>query len=336
MPLARTEIELFVSTFRMTAEPWSARAFGVTICGSFPTVAFDPDHDRIDDPRSEVGVEVVDAPQLARLWSPASPQRRGEVRAGDGTVMATIDSDGQAGYRLWSRGVGDYVVVPDGSEVLCAPHDHDSWHWQRFLIGQVLPLASALRGVEILHASAVIMGDSAVAFVGDSCAGKTSLAVQCVLRGARWLADDVVALEVVNGGIQAHPGAPIAGVRHSEVDGLTPAERTRLGRPIAENAKEVIFRLRGCGEAWPLHGLYLLDRHPKHAEVSFTRVTDPRFLLSSTFNFLHRPPERLAALLEICSVMDCASPTFRVSVPTTVTARELAEAVDRHRCSPQT
>ena len=57
--------------------------------------------------------------------------------------------------------------------------------WQRFLIAQVLPFAAALHGLEVLHASAVTVAGRALALLGPSGAGKTSLALALCRTGAR-------------------------------------------------------------------------------------------------------------------------------------------------------
>jgi hypothetical protein len=65
-----------------------------------------------------------------------------------------------------------------------------------FLAGNVLALLLTLRGLEVLHGSAVAVGDSAVAFVGHSNAGKSTLAGEACAAGASLVTDDVLALEI--------------------------------------------------------------------------------------------------------------------------------------------
>lgn len=66
------------------------------------------------------------------------------------------------------------------------------------LAGNVIALLLTLRGLEVLHGSAVAVGDTAVAFVGHSNAGKSTLAGEACVAGASLVADDVLAVEVVD------------------------------------------------------------------------------------------------------------------------------------------
>ena len=76
----------------------------------------------------------------------------------------------------------------------------------------MLPFAALLQGLEVFHASAVVQGGEAIALLGPSRAGKTSLALELCARGASFLADDVLALETREDALFAHPGSPVAGV----------------------------------------------------------------------------------------------------------------------------
>jgi hypothetical protein len=65
-----------------------------------------------------------------------------------------------------------------------------------FLAGNVLALLLTLRDIEVLHGSAVELDGAAVAFVGHTNAGKSTLAGEACAVGASLVADDVLALEI--------------------------------------------------------------------------------------------------------------------------------------------
>ena len=111
--------------------------------------------------------------------------------------------------------------------------------WQRFLIAQVLPFAAALNGLEVLHASAVAFGDRALALIGASGAGKTSLALAACRLGAELIADDVLALERREDRLLAHPGAPLAGVAHAEAERLGPGLASSVQLAVNERERLV-------------------------------------------------------------------------------------------------
>ena len=64
-----------------------------------------------------------------------------------------------------------------------------------YLVGPVLGVVLRLRGMVPLHASAVSIGDQAIALVGPAGAGKSTTAAAFARCGYRVISDDVVALQ---------------------------------------------------------------------------------------------------------------------------------------------
>jgi hypothetical protein len=77
-----------------------------------------------------------------------------------------------------------------------------------YLLGPVMGFVLRLRGVTSLHASAVVVGDYAVALVGYPGAGKSTTAAAFARCGFSVLADDVVALKDREEGLFVEPGYP--------------------------------------------------------------------------------------------------------------------------------
>jgi len=311
-----------------TGGRWYSRAFGLALAGEFKTKAFDLAAEPLDS--SHVELEVVSTRDFDRAWTPSDPIRKGTAELDDGTEFITIDFDPKLGYRMWCEQAGRYLIHPSGERVVCAPGRLAMWGWQRFLIGQVLPLTAAVRGYEMLNASAVSLGGRAVAFLGDSAAGKTSLATNMLLQGAEFMADDAIALEARDGHVLAHPGPPVAAVRHAEVDRLSQAERRRLGVSMASNPKEVLFRISRYSGATPLGAMYFIDRTSPESRVEFEPITDPLLLISSTFNFVHRPPQGLANLLDVSARIAATAGVFHVMSPPEMGASALSAEIKRH------
>jgi hypothetical protein len=90
---------------------------------------------------------------------------------------------------------GEYTVSDDGACVTgrVAPGVTED-AVQLDLIGRVLPLVLGLRGSLCLHASAVAIGGSALAFVAPKGTGKSTLALALVAGGGVLLADDLTGL----------------------------------------------------------------------------------------------------------------------------------------------
>lgn len=78
---------------------------------------------------------------------------------------------------------------------------------RNFLFPQILSFALVLQGIEPLHAAAVVVGDEAVAFLGDCTFGKSTLAASFVGDGYRLLTDDLLVLDRRNGEWMAWPGS---------------------------------------------------------------------------------------------------------------------------------
>jgi hypothetical protein len=77
-----------------------------------------------------------------------------------------------------------------------------------YLLGPILGFALRLRGVTCLHASAIAIGDEAIAFLGPGGAGKSTTAAAFAQRGYRVLSEDVVALRDSDDGFVVQPGYP--------------------------------------------------------------------------------------------------------------------------------
>jgi hypothetical protein len=77
-----------------------------------------------------------------------------------------------------------------------------------YLLGPALGFALHLRGIACLHASAVDVDGSAVAFVGPAGAGKSTLAAAFARRGHAVLTDDVAALTDLGHRFEIRPAYP--------------------------------------------------------------------------------------------------------------------------------
>lgn len=95
---------------------------------------------------------------------------------------------------LYWPGVGSFLIR--GSDVIDidpAPGASDGL-LRLPLLGPVMALLMHLRGMLILHASAVCIGDRIAVFVGDKGAGKSTTTAAAIERGHRWFTDDLLAV----------------------------------------------------------------------------------------------------------------------------------------------
>jgi hypothetical protein len=270
----------------------------------------------------------LDPPELERRWEPAAHTAEvvRELRDGN-TVLLTVELAHLAGYLLHAPGVGRILVAPDGCELLCAP-EPDSAEWTTLIPAQALPLAATLRGLEVLHASGVVVGEQAVLFAGAPGAGKSSLAAALLHRGATLLSDDTVALELREGALVAHPGAALLQLRTAEHDRLSAHERVVLG-PLAAFPHKRRHHPRLSASPAPFGGLFLLERATHGPPIERLEAIDPFALLASTFNLSVRTPERLVRHLDLAAALAATERIYRLRVQPGVNATQLADAVLR-------
>jgi len=100
--------------------------------------------------------------------------------------------------------------IQGGREIFVAPREGASERNIRlFLLGSAFGAIIHQRGLLPLHANAIDIGGRAVAFMGHSGAGKSTMAAWFLDRGHRILADDVcVVVPDANGVPLAYPGIP--------------------------------------------------------------------------------------------------------------------------------
>jgi hypothetical protein len=319
------------------------RAFGLDLDARFGLDGFagavPPAGDRL------VRLRLVPEAELRELAGAGESERIAAAAGADGAEAASIDRVAAAGgegapalgYLASATGFGRAWIDAGGGDVRVAAAALPAWRWQRFLVGQVLPFAAVLNGLEVFHASAVAVEGRAVAVVAASGAGKTSLALELVLLGLDLVDDDVLAVERAGHGLIAHPGAPLANVRH---DGTGLAERlceAGHARVLGSADGETRVELRPRAQALPLSAIFFLRRTGEgeasatgegdRARIERIDPVDPRLLLAATFNLALRDPGRLTRQLDVCSAGAGSAALFAVDCPPSVDAPQLARQI---------
>src|SRR4051794_6778303 len=282
------------------------------------------------EPLPATRLELVPRPQIDAAWRAATPERLLEEEFEDSRATRTIDRDERIGYRLYARYFGLALISPSGDRTLCAPPGVAAWRWQRFLVGRVLPWVALLRGREVFHASAVRVGDRAIAFVGATGGGKTSLALRMVMRGAGFVTDDVLAVDPrPDGRVLAWPGASILAVRPAEKAALARGQLGRIGQVLGTSGKTYVALNREPAPL-PLGALYFLTPAPRAGTRIETAGVDARALLGSSFVSSVATPERLARLLDVSARVSAGVPAFRAHVDPAEGSGALAAAIHEH------
>jgi hypothetical protein len=312
---------------RETAAPWRSRAFGVELelCFPMPALIVAEKPSGAPDCRLTLAREE----EIDAGWPFAEAQLRSAMS--DGAARLEIHEHPLAGYLIDSSRCGRFRVGRDGADVACAPTDPSGWHWWGLLIGQVLPLVAALRGLEVLHASAVAIDGRAFAFSGVPGVGKSTLALNLGIAGAPLLSDDVIALRAQQERVIAEPGSALVNLREDQVQLLEERHIGELGTVLGSSDK-VHLRAARLGPPLPLGAIYLLEPAAPGSATAIAALhpLDPRDLLAATFVPYVSYPQRAIAQLEIAALIERSVPVFRVSVDRGAGPRALALQIQEH------
>jgi hypothetical protein len=165
------------------------------------------------------------------------------------------------GYLLRFPQLADFQVSADARTVTCIPGPEiPEGTAQHLYLNQVLPLVLSKLGKLVFHASAVEVGAGAVAFVGESGRGKSTLAASFAVSGCRFLTDDGLVMEQGVAGFEALPSHPSIRLwEDSEAALITPA--ARRAPPVHYTSKARFLAdedLAFCEVARPLLRVYFL------------------------------------------------------------------------------
>ena len=228
------------------------RVFGLTVRSEIPLPELVRVADTID---ADIVISLANLPAIG-----------GEI-AGN---FASTDAGGvlnvpEAG-RYLIRGGREILVDPDpaGSER----------HLRLYLLGSAFGALLHQRGLLPLHSNAMELEGRAVAFMGASGAGKSTMAAWFHDRGHHVLADDVCVVTQSGDGMPlAHPGIPRLRLWR---DALESSGRKAEDHEHAfDDADKYNVRTRAsdAGSPLPLAAIYLLDRPESGArELAITRL----------------------------------------------------------------
>jgi hypothetical protein len=220
-------------------------------------------------------VELVEATEGEILSSCASPPLQYE---NDGFWECRRFADGA--LRASWKGHFDFFVSADGRRVL----------WRRlagipdevlftYLLNQVLSECLVARGVEPLHATSVVIDGMAIAILGNSGYGKSTLAASLMRMGHRLLTDDVLVLKISESGVLAHPSLARLKLHPDSADA---AFARRRSLPMNTFTDKMILPLEPSEHAArpvPLRAIYAIPSAAGSTRISIRRARGRRSLL---------------------------------------------------------
>lgn len=230
----------------------------------------------------------------------------------------------EGGLTLSAPDFFDVEVSADGRRARCvlAP-GVDRRSIEANLLNIVIGTALTLQGEEPLHATAIDLGGVAVALLGASGAGKSSLAAHLLSRGGELVTDDMLRVEYLDDKVLAFPGP----YRLKLLD-----EPARRYFPTAQadgflNAlsgkmmiRPSVADRRGSGGV-PLSALYFLGELPgqspaeKVEAIELSGLDRVRVLLASAMDDRNRSPARLARQMSFVADLSSRLPVFHLRYP---------------------
>jgi hypothetical protein len=184
-----------------------------------------------------------------------------------------------------------------------------------------LSFALVQQGIEPIHATAVTTGCGAIAFLGDSGDGKSTLGAAFLKAGFRLLTDDLLITRLVGGRMMAFPGPPrIKLFPEMARNILGPSAR---GTPMHHLTAKMIIPLSEvhCDQPVPLRALYALtfppDRRTK-SKTTIRRLSRRAAFLNivrNTFNCAVSEPQRLERHFRIATELASHVPVKLLSYP---------------------
>ena len=126
------------------------------------------------------------------------------------------------GYLVRFHGVADFELSADGAGLTCHPALNAQASWEPVYRQQVIPLQRAQQGQPVFHGGAVSCEGHAVAMLGPSGQGKSTLTAACARAGLAFLTDDCLMLDE-SGGILVLPDVDHVRLRDDSYRALTGA-----------------------------------------------------------------------------------------------------------------
>jgi hypothetical protein len=233
---------------------------------------------------------------------------------------ARLDS-GQS-YIRWD-GLFEFLIDSDGRRIWCGWLGAASLEsLQVYLLGQALSFALVKQGYEPLHATSVVIDGQAIAFLGSSGFGKSSIAASFLADGHRLLTDDMLLLRRTDEGYEAQPGP--CRIKLFPKMARCFLAGTASAVPMNSETEKLVVPLaadhRHSGSA-PLRVLYVLApprearrKHRIHLDSLSTREAFIE-LVRGTFNYLVTGSERLERQYVECLDIASRVPARRISYP---------------------
>jgi hypothetical protein len=218
-------------------------------------------------------------------------------------------------------GIADFLIVESdpGFAVTCSPAASDQLGLTQVLAsGALFAVLFELSGQPILHASAVAVGDRAVAVVGHSGRGKTTTGALLVRGGYELVTDDLLRLELGTSEVTCFRGTTGLRLRESTRAWV---ENSKAEFEMSPDARLVVTAPPSTRACLPLGALLF----PVPMKDGSTAVTSRRLSTAETLDELlasprfygWEDPTILTNLFRLAADLAVRLPAFEVRIPWT-------------------
>ena len=295
-------------------------------------------------------------------WSTFSRKFPGSINIFDTNSHHSAEGHANLSVRMLSGGAYFGLFYGDGARFAVDRRGHEVWaDWPdnytledacTYLLGPVIGFVLRLRGTVCLHASAVAVGDRAIALVGLPGAGKSTTAAAFGCAGFAVLSDDIVALADKGGQFLVQPGYPRVNLwpdsaltlfaSEDALPRITPTWNKRY-MPLGHNGH------RFASRAMPLGAIYILDGreatrtapiveevYGKEAFLALLANTYMNYLLDQNMRRIEfdalsrvvceipirrvRPPAEPSAIFGLCEAIAADAKRVIAAAPTNATS----------------
>ena len=234
----------------------------------------------------------------------------------DTTSQCVTMNDG-ASYLRWP-GRMEFLIGPDGRKILAhALHSDAGETLQALFFGGVLSFALLKLGIEQLHATAIVVQDRVIAFLGETGYGKSTLAAAFVQHGYPLLTDDLLVIYEKDNSFFARPGLPrlklfadSAKAVRSDVFGLGSTVNRVNGKQVTQLSTDRFYEMDAR-----LHALYTLN--PGGAAIKIEKLPQREAFVEickAAFNGEVAEAGRLREHFSMASRMASSVPVKRLSI----------------------
>lgn len=261
--------------------------YGLTLQANIPIPGLLPD---LNTREADVCVHLKEAPGFPQLNSSSLSEPVYTSPTDDGDVTLRVEKCNDSACFLFSYGDGArFMVDRVGREIWADwPRDYTLEDAATYLVGPVIGLVLRLRGMLPLHASAVAIGDRAIALMGAAGAGKSTTAAGFATLGYAVLADDLAALREVDRNFLVQSGYPRVNLWLDSAQALFGSEKPLPNispswdkRFVPLGDEKMQFEQREL----PLGSIYILgDRDAKLSEPAIEPLDGPSALVKLAAN----------------------------------------------------